>query len=63
MTHNHSALLAHLALRSVDAGAVSAELIRAGPQQIIEAEATATIGSAASICRRAVIIFPKLNPL
>ena len=42
MTQDHSALLAHLdALKSADAGAVFAELIRSGLQQLIEAEATA----------------------
>ena len=42
MTHDHSALLAQLdALKSADAGAVFAELIRAGLQALIEAEATA----------------------
>jgi putative transposase len=46
MTQDHSALLAQLdALKSADAGAVFAELIRAGLQQLIEAEATATIGA------------------
>jgi len=46
MTHDHSALLAQLdALKSADAGAVFAELIRAGLQALIEAEATETIGA------------------
>ena len=46
MTHDHSALLAQLdALKSADAGAVFAELIRTGLQALIEAEATATIGA------------------
>ena len=46
MTQDHSALLAQLdALKSADAGAVFAELIRAGLQQLIEAEATAVIGA------------------
>lgn len=46
MTQGHSALLAQLdALKSADAGAVFAELIRAGLQQFIEAEATAAIGA------------------
>jgi transposase-like protein len=46
MTQDHSALLAQLdALNSTDAGAVFAELIRAGLQQLIEAEATAAIGA------------------
>ena len=40
MTQDHSALLAQLdALKSADAGAVFAELIRAGLQALIEAEA------------------------
>ena len=51
------------AVRSANAGAVFAELSRAGLPQLIEAEATATIGAAASIRRRAVIITSKLNPL
>lgn len=39
-------MLAQLdALKSADAGAVFAELICAGLQQLIEAEATATIGA------------------
>lgn len=46
MTQNHSALLAQLdALKSADAGAVFAELIRAGLQALIEAEATEAIGA------------------
>lgn len=46
MTHDHSALLAQLdALNSADAGAVFAELIRAGLQALIEAEATEAIGA------------------
>ena len=46
MTHDHSALLAQLdALKSADVGAVFAELIRAGLQALIEAEATETIGA------------------
>ena len=46
MTQDHSALLAQLdALKSADAGAVFAELIRTGLQSLIEAEATAAIGA------------------
>ena len=46
MTHDHSALLAQLdALKSADVGAVFAELIRAGLQALIEAEATEKIGA------------------
>ena len=46
MTHDYSALLAQLdALKSAEAGAVFAELIRAGLQALIEAEAAATIGA------------------
>ena len=46
MTHDYSALLAQLdALKSADAGVVFAELIRAGLQALIEAEATAKIGA------------------
>ena len=46
MTQDHSALLAQLdALKSADGAAVFAELIRAGLQALIEAEATATIGA------------------
>lgn len=49
MTPDHSALLAQLdALKSADAGAVFAELIRAGLQALIEAEATEKIGAAAT---------------
>jgi hypothetical protein len=43
MTQDHSALLAQLdALKSADAGAVFAELIRTGLQALVEAEAEAT---------------------
>jgi transposase-like protein len=46
MTHAHSALLAQLdALKSADAGAMFAELIRAGLQALIEAEASEVIGA------------------
>ena len=46
MTQDHFALLAQLdALKSADAGAVFAELIRAGLQALIEAEASAAIGA------------------
>src|SRR6476661_7553763 len=46
MTQDHSALLAQLdALKSADAGAVFAELIRAGLQALIEAEATEAVGA------------------
>ena len=46
MTHDHSALLVQLdALKSADSGAVFAELIRAGLQALIEAEATEVIGA------------------
>lgn len=46
MTQDYSALLAQLdALKSADAGAVFAELIRSGLQWLIEAEATAMIGA------------------
>ena len=46
MTHDHSALLAQLdALTSADSGAVFAELVRAGLQALIEAEATEKIGA------------------
>ncbi len=46
MTQGHSALLAQLdALKAADAGAVFAELIRAGLQAFIEAEATESIGA------------------
>lgn len=47
MTHDHSALLARLdQLKGADVGAVFTELIRAGLQELIEAEATAVIGAA-----------------
>ena len=47
MTHDHSALLAQLdSLASADSGAVFAELIRAGLQALIEAEAAEKIGAA-----------------
>jgi putative transposase len=46
MTHGHSALLAQLdALKSADPGSVFAELIRAGLQALIDAEATAALGA------------------
>ncbi|GAB08297.1 putative transposase, partial [Gordonia araii NBRC 100433] len=46
MTHDHSALLAELdSLASADSGAVFAELIRAGLQALIEAEAAEKIGA------------------
>ena len=46
MTQDHSALLVQLdALKSADSGAVFAELIRAGLQALIEAEATEVIGA------------------
>ena len=46
MTHDHSALLAQIdALKSAEVGAVFAELIRAGLQALIEAEATEKIGA------------------
>ncbi len=46
MTHSHSALLAQLdALKSADVRALFAELIRAGLQALIEAEATEKIGA------------------
>ena len=46
MTHDHSALLTQLdALKSADPGSVFAELIRAGLQALIEAEATAALGA------------------
>jgi transposase-like protein len=46
MTQDHSALLAQLdALKSADSGAVFAELIRAGLQALIEAEATEAVGA------------------
>ena len=45
-THHHSALLAQLdALKSADVGAMFAELIRAGLQALIEADATEKIGA------------------
>ena len=46
MTHDHSALLIQLdALKSADSGAVFAELIRAGLQALIDAEATQALGA------------------
>lgn len=46
MPQGHSALIAKLdALRSTDAGAVFAELIRAGLQHLMVAETTASIGA------------------
>ena len=46
MTRDHSALLARLdALNGADIGSVFAELIRAGLQELIEAEATEAIGA------------------
>lgn len=46
MTHDHSALLAQLdALKSADSASVFAELIRAGLQTLIEAEATDKLGA------------------
>ena len=46
MTHDHSALLTQLdALKSADPGSVFAELIRAGLQALIEAEATQVLGA------------------
>ncbi|GBF17667.1 hypothetical protein Br6_05074 [Rhodococcus sp. Br-6] len=46
MTHEHSALLARLdALKGADAASVFAELTRAGLQELIEAEATETLGA------------------
>ena len=46
MTHDHSALLTQLdALKSADSGAVFAELIRAGLQALIDAEATQALGA------------------
>lgn len=46
MTHDHSALLAQLdALTSADSGSMFAELVRAGLQALIEAEATEKIGA------------------
>src|SRR5271163_3262496 len=46
MTHDHSALLTQLdALKSADPGSVFAELIRAGLQALVDAEATAALGA------------------
>jgi putative transposase len=46
MTHDHSALLTQLdALKSADPGSVFAELIRAGLQALIDAEATQALGA------------------
>ncbi|MGW4126518.1 IS256 family transposase [Nocardia sp. NPDC004711] len=46
MTQDHSALLAQLdTLKSADSASVFAELVRAGLQALIEAEATAVIGA------------------
>ncbi|QTI71012.1 IS256 family transposase [Gordonia polyisoprenivorans] len=46
MTHDHSALLAQLdALTAADSGAVFAGLIRAGPQALVEAEASEKSGA------------------
>jgi putative transposase len=46
MTHDHSALLTQLdALKSADPGSVFAELIRAGLQALIDAEASAALGA------------------
>jgi putative transposase len=46
MTHDHSALLAQLdALKSADPGSVFAELIRAGLQALIDAEASQALGA------------------
>src|SRR6202158_4961145 len=46
MTHDHSALLAQLdALKGADPGSVFAELIRAGLQALIDAEATEALGA------------------
>ncbi len=46
MTPDHSALLAQLdALTSADSGSMFAELVRAGLQALIEAEATEKIGA------------------
>ena len=46
MTHDHSALLAQLdALTGADSATVFAELIRAGLQALIEAEATDKLGA------------------
>ncbi|WP_446222569.1 IS256 family transposase [Nocardia sp. IBHARD005] len=47
MTHDHSALLTQLdQLKGAEIGTVFAELIRAGLQALIEAEATETLGAA-----------------
>jgi putative transposase len=46
MTHDHSALLTQLdALKSADPGSVFAELIRAGLQALIDAEAASALGA------------------
>jgi putative transposase len=46
MTHDHSALLTQLdALKGADPGSVFAELIRAGLQALIDAEATQVLGA------------------
>jgi putative transposase len=46
MTHDHSALLTQLdALVGADAGSMFAELIRAGLQALIDAEATQALGA------------------
>ena len=46
MTHDHSALLSQLdALKSADPRSVFAELIRAGMQALIDAEATQALGA------------------
>jgi putative transposase len=46
MTHDHSALLTQLdALKGADPASVFAELIRAGMQALIDAEATAVLGA------------------
>ena len=46
MTHDHSALLSQLdALKGADPGSVFAELIRAGLQALIDAEATQALGA------------------
>ena len=46
MTHDHSALLARLdTLKGADVASVFAELIRAGLQELIEAEATDILGA------------------
>lgn len=45
MTHDHSALIAQLnALKGTDPASVFAELIRAGLQSLIDAEATQVLG-------------------